>query len=130
MALPTNECIPIYEDGERVTGVVLTAAVTGKRFVKIAASKPAGGNLQIAPVTVGATKPLGVASSDCNVADVVTVLTGPGMIMPVTAGGTVTNGQELEIDSVGRVVTLAAGRPVGLAVSDATIGLDCLVKLY
>lgn len=129
MALPTNECIPLYEDGDRVTGVVTVGAVTGKRFVKLGATKPGGGNLQIAPITAGAIKPLGVASADCNVADTVTVLTG-NQIVPVTAGGTVTTGQQVEIDSSGRVVTLASGIAVGLACSDATIGLDCFVKLY
>lgn len=128
MALPNNECIPIYEPGRNITGVVNTGAVTGKRFVKLAATKPSGGNIQIAPVTAGAIKPLGVAASDCNVADTVDVICGG--IVPVTAGGTVTTGQELEIDSSGRVVTLASGRPVGLAVSDATVGNDCFVKLY
>lgn len=129
MALPTNECIPYYEPGDRVTGQVVTAQVTGKRFVKLAASKASGSNVQIAPVTVGATKPFGVAAADCAVGDTVVCYLG-NFTVPVTAGGTITNGQELEIDSVGRVVTLASGRPVGFALSDATIGNDCIVHLY
>jgi hypothetical protein len=129
MALNTNECIPFYEPGERITGSVITAQVTGKRFVKVAGSKANGLNVVIAPVTAGATKPFGVAGADCAVGDTVVCYTG-GYTVPVTAGGTVTAGQEVEIDSVGRVVTLASGRPVGLALSDATIGVDCTVRIY
>jgi hypothetical protein len=134
MAKGDNAILPLFDDADHVTAAVAaSSAVTAARFVApvtgfqsgpaLSASSPAsdGGNLQVA--TCGAAaKALGVAAYDAPTpGDKVHIYTGR-FIIGVTAGGTVTAGQEVESDSTGRAITLASGRPNGIAVSSATVG--------
>lgn len=144
MSTGDNAIQPLFEPGRRITAAA-TAAITGGRFVTVGAafqggplldvSTPTGpltkGNL-MQVVTCGAgAKAVGVAEYDASAADeVLAVLNGPGMVVPVTAGGTVTFGQEVESDSTGRAITLASGRSNGIAISSATVGNPVYVRLH
>lgn len=138
--MPTNECIPFFEPSDRPTGYCV-AAVTGKRFVKIA-NTPSGGlagteNMQITPAVAATDNVIGVAGYDGAIGDQVPVLCN-GMTVPVTVGAAVTAGTKVTSDAQGRAIPYVAGgtigtdpQPVGVAVEDqATVGNDCAIKLF
>jgi hypothetical protein len=131
--VPANEAIVLFETSD-ITGKA-TAAITGKRFVDVsAAMNPAlntaldGGVVSFAPAGAG-VKAFGVAVYDAAINAMVPVVGTPGRIVPVTAGGTVTAGQEVETDATGRAITLATGKSLGKALTSATVGNDVFVKL-
>lgn len=134
----TNDCIPFYSPGGTLSATVITNPVIGKRFVKIAANKEAGpalntsssgGNFQVTAIAAGGTTAFGVASYDGAVGEKLTIYTD-GYVVPVTAGAAIVAGVDLELDSVGRVVTLASGKKVGHALSAAAaLGDDCIVHI-
>jgi hypothetical protein len=141
-----NDCIPIFEPGDRVT-CHATAALTGKRFCDISGDAQAGFGLKglvADPLSAGvkglinvgapsaAGKGFGVAAWDVASGGDVTVIRGRGMIVPVTASNaTITAGQEVEIaDTTGRVKTLAAGVAVGRAVASCLANADVAISLY
>lgn len=132
-----NDCIPFYEPAERVTGHA-AVAITGKRFVAITGRQAGGspglstggeGGDYVLAIVTAAAKAVAVAAHDAAIGEKVTLIMG-SQIVPVTAGATVTAGSEVEVDSVGRVINLAAGKAVGLALTGNTVGLDVEVKLY
>jgi hypothetical protein len=140
--MPSNECIPYYDEGDELT-VHAANALTGKRFARITgrqAGKRAGtginagldtsgiGGNYLADVPVGAEKCHGVVQYDVAAGDKVTLL--KQKILPVTCGATVTTGSEVEVDSQGRVVNLAAGKAVGQCLFGNTIGLDADIFVY
>lgn len=141
MAKYDNGILPLFDDADHVTGAVATGqSVNGGRFVApsggfqsgpaLTASSPAndGGNLQVAQCGAAA-KALGVAAYDApNPGDKVHIYTGR-FIVPMTAGGNITAGQEVESDANGKPVTLASGRPNGIAVSSATSGNTVYIRL-
>lgn len=128
-----NECVPLYESGDRVT-IVADGAVSGRRAVKVNASKGVsfpGGNLHVIQAVAG-DRPDGIAVWDLATGEV------GGMIregvVPVDAGATVTAGQQVMIDATGRVITWTfaasnANYPIGKAWTDATVGNPCVVAL-
>lgn len=123
-----NECIPLYEPGKRIT-VVADGAISGRRAVKVNASKGQGfpgANLHVIQAVAG-DRPDGIAIWDLVLNEV------GGMIrdgvVPIDAGATVTAGQEVQVDATGRVITLAAGKSIGKAWTDATVGNPCYVAL-
>jgi hypothetical protein len=144
--MPANECIPYYEGPYTQTITVHAGyAVTGKTFVgplsTFQGSGPAlapdplasgdGGNLiaPSAPAAGGLVS--GVASWDVPSAGKVVILRGAGSVLPVTAGGVVAVGDELQVDATGKVVTATSGRKVGKAHSAAGgAGTDVEVELY
>lgn len=147
MATGDNRIAPLFQDGAHLTAAI-TAAVSSGRFVAPSGSFQAGplldvstptspltgGNLpQVAQCGAGA-RALGVAETDgATSGDVIPVYSGPGTVVPVTAGGTVTAGQQVESDSTGRAITWAgtiATQPNGLALSSATVGNPVYVRLY
>jgi hypothetical protein len=132
-----NESIPIYQPGEAVTGHC-QAAVTGKRFLKLAADKQpgadaavsdavAGGNIVVAMCVAG-DKCFGVADRDRAINEKVGVL-GPGHITPVRAGAAVTAGQRVQSDASGQAIPLAAGADNGVAINSASTGEDVFVRV-
>lgn len=135
---PANECIPFYEPGARIT-VDASAAITGKRFVKISGDREAGpalntnttgGNLRAAPAGAG-ERIFGVASHDAAQEGKVTVLTGG--IVPVTASGAIAAGAEVKVGAAGVAVTsgsTAGTVVVGMCVSAAADGEDAQILLY
>lgn len=137
---PVNEAIPYYEPGKRITAHA-AAAVLGKRFVAIVATRrpggPAGisdaadgdGNIVVnAPAAGG--RVFGVTSHDAAIDTKVTILRGSGFVVPVLAAAPIAFFQEVEVDAQGRVIPLAAGVAVGFAVADAANGTDAQIALY
>jgi predicted RecA/RadA family phage recombinase len=124
-----NECIPLFRPGGDIT-CLTTGAVTGKRMVGVSATRDAStGLIKVAHATA-ATRALGVAVKDTASGDRVAVVSGPGVIVPVTAGGTIAFGAEVEVGTSGQVVTLASGKAVGMAVEAGTNGNDIHIRLY
>jgi hypothetical protein len=144
MAYGDNPVVPLREPGERPTAAV-TAAVTGGRFVKISGnyqggplldlstptSPLTGGNLPQIAQCVAGDKAYGVSGHDGPTAgDVIPVLQGPGMVVPMTAGAAITAGQEVQSDANGNPIPLAAGKSNGMAESGAGNGATVYVRLY
>jgi predicted RecA/RadA family phage recombinase len=140
--VPVNECIPWYEDSDRLPCEAFTA-VTGKRFVIPAAARLSGPMIP-ATAQVGASDPtdggdirvghaaaagaaLGVSSWDAAVGEKVTVICEG--VVPVTAGAALTAGQRVEVGANGTAVPLAAGIAVGIAVDSTANGADAQIKL-
>jgi hypothetical protein len=135
--MPANECIPYYEPGTRITGHA-TATVVGKTIADVSgnfqsgpllSATSEGGNIQVATCAAG-VRGIGVFGYDGVSGDKIPLITGPGIVAPVTAGATITAGQEVEVGSAGKVIPLASGRPVGKALSGASANADCPIRLY
>jgi hypothetical protein len=126
-----NEAVPLYRPGADVT-CSTTASVVGKTFVDVSATRPAGGLIQVAPAAAGVAA-FGVAKYDATHVSggtLVGVISGPGTIVPVTAGATVAFGVEVEVGTGGKAITLASGRAVGKALEAGTNNNDLLIRLY
>lgn len=119
-----NECIPLFDAGAKPTCYV-EADVIGKRLVDI--SGPLVADLiQISPATAAATA-FGVSFRDCLAGGTVGVYTDG--ILPVTAGGSFSAGQLLQVAAGGKVVVHSTGVPVAKAMSDGTNNNDAFVQL-
>jgi uncharacterized protein DUF2190 len=143
MALGDNVVIPLFEPADDLTAAV-TAAVTAGKFVKNSGSLQGGplldlsgpttplvgGNLMQVAQCVAGDKAVGVSKWDAPaVGDVVGLFTG-NQVIPMTAGAAITAGVEVQSDANGNPITLAAGRPNGLAVSTAANAATVYIKLY
>lgn len=138
MASPVNECTPYYEPGGRITAHV-EVSVVGKRMVAISDPKQAasaglttslaGGNIVVSPCAAGA-KALGVAAYDAAAGKKVPVIMTPGTVVPVTGGGNITAGQEVEVGASGKVIALNTGKAVGMALDNGVLDADVPIKLY
>lgn len=125
-----NETIPLYRPGDDVTATA-SAAVTGKTFVDVTGAVNAGTGTPITVATATAAGlSVGVASRDTASGGKLHVLRGKGSVVPVTAGGNITVGAEVEVGSNGRAVTLASGKARGRAWSAGTSGNDVFIELY
>jgi hypothetical protein len=151
-----NDCIKIKEEGDAIT-CEATAAVTGKRFVYVSGARTSGGIGATGTVPAGqqgaglvadatvdksavykaqnvgagqaAKRALGVAAFDAPIGGLFTVLREG--ILPITCGAAITAGSEVEIDAQGRVINIAAGIAVGVAMdTQATVGADAEILLY
>lgn len=145
-----NEAIPFYEDAKRITGHC-KAAVTGKRFVAIAADAQGntpglsddalGGNIVIQHAAAKAGRVLGVSSYDAAKDDKVTVLRGC-QVVPVKAGVAMSAGQEVGVGAEGVAVKAEAPSEaevkegkltkvpsVGYILADVAEGADAMVAL-
>lgn len=121
-----NESTPLFRPGRDITGLT-TGAVTGKTFVDVSATRGADGMIKVATAAAGA-KALGVAKYDAASGALVGILLGG--VVPVTAGGTIAFGAEVEVGSAGKAITLASGKAVGKAVEAGTNGNDIQIKFY
>jgi hypothetical protein len=72
----------------------------------------------------------GVAAYDAASGARVPVIRGKGSIVPVTAGGTIAFGAEVEVGTGGKAVTIASGKARGRAVEAGTNGNDVMIELY
>ena len=125
-----NECIPAYRPGDDVTATA-GGAITGKTFVDISAAlNPTAGTTATVVTATAAGLSVGVASRDTASGAKLHVLRGKGSVVPVTAGGTIAVGAEVEVGANGRAVTLASGKPRGRAWSAGTSGNDVFIELY
>jgi hypothetical protein len=140
--MPTNTCTPLFDGGDDPITVRASAGVTGKRFGAISANIQSGpdittavlpttwdgGNLQAATCGAG-LRADGVFAYD-QVSGGVLPFWQSGNIVPVTAGATITAGQEIEVGTAGKAIPLAAGKAVGKAYTSAASAADCYVELY
>lgn len=124
-----NECTPLFRPGADVT-CLTTGAVTGKTFVDISATRDATEGLIKVATATAAGLSFGVAAYDAASGARVPVVRGKGSIVPVTAGGTIAFGAEVEIGSSGKAVTIASGKARGRAVEAGTNGNDVMIELY
>lgn len=132
--MPANEDIILFETCD-ITGLA-GVAITGKRFVDVttglnpALATTVDGAMPTFGAPAAGAKALGVAIYDQpTVGKPVGIVGTPGRIVPVTAAGTIAAGAEVEVQTDGRVVTLASGKAVGKAVSAGTTGNDVFIKL-
>lgn len=113
-----------YEPGADVTAFA-SAAVTAKRFVKIAATRDAtiGENIKVTPCTAAA-QAIGVCMISAAINTTTRIrLVGSGGVYGIEVGtGGVTAGQEVESDATGKCVTLTAGKSLGIALNTAIAG--------
>jgi predicted RecA/RadA family phage recombinase len=122
-----NECIPHYRPGADVTAVT-TGAVVGKTFVDLSAALTTG--IPSVVTATAAGKVVGVAVKDTASGARVAIIRGKGSILPVTAGGTIAYGAEVEVGSGGKAVTIASGKAVGRAWSAGANNTDVIIELY
>lgn len=124
-----NEAVPLYRPGGDLS-CTTTAAVTGKTFAGVSATRDATtGKIKVATCTAAA-RALGVFAYDAASGAGVPVIAGPGVILPVTAGGAITAGAQVEVGSGGKAVALASGIAVGLALETGSNNNDCMIRLY
>lgn len=126
-----NECIPLFRPGGDLTVVAGAGGLTGKTFANISvALDPTTGALATAVTATAAALTSGVVSRDAAVGAEVALIRTPGAIVPITAGGTIALGAEVEVGASGRAVTIAAGRARGRAVTAGANNADVYVELY
>ena len=107
-----DEAIPYYTPGGNLSGYA-SAAITAKRFVMISGARTndiedvsdsvTGGNIQVSQATAG-SRPIGVAGEDTAITDLCPILASPGMIVPVTAAGTITAGASVSVTTDGKAI--------------------------
>lgn len=138
-----NDLVRTLHQGEDITGQA-TAAITGKKFVRISAARTNkfnvlgatadGNNYKVAPVNAIGQPAIGVAKYDQpNVGGKVGIARGG--IAPVLAGAAITAGQEVMADATGAAIpwVFAASdvnKKLGLAVDDAANATDAEILLY
>ena len=126
-----NECIPLFRPGGDLTATAGAGGVVGKTFVNISAAVDAAAGTLAAVVTAAAAGlTVGVASRDTAAGAKLHVLRVPGSIEPVTAGGNIAFGAEVEVGAGGKAVTLAAGKARGRAWTAGTANNDVYIELY
>lgn len=132
-----NDLIPLYEPGGRLTAKA-SAAVIGKRCVKISGNRTSGpglsstaegGTYQVAHADA-AGPILGVACYDAAIGKHVTVVCDPGQIVPIRAEAAIAAFQEVQVGTAGQVIPLAAGKAIGRCMTAALINTDAEIKLY
>lgn len=128
--MASNPAVPFWDEGNTFTGHA-SAAVTGKRFVSISGAR-VDGNPRVAHAVGSATvRSVGVSAYDAASGAKVTVYSAPGLIMPVTASGAITAGQDVYSDANGKATATQPtnARPAGVALDDAADGTDAVIRL-
>lgn len=124
-----NDCIPFEEPGARITGHA-SAAVTGKRFLKVSGNRETTDNNVRVAHADAAGRIIGVAGFDAAINKKVTVIRGAGMIVPVTADGAIAAFAEVEVGANGKAKTIGGGIPVGVCMTAVIDGADAQISLY
>lgn len=124
-----NEAIPLFRPGSDVT-CLTTAAVTGKRFAGISATRDTTTGLLKVATCTAAARALGVFAYDAASGARVPVIAGPGTIIHVDCGGTITAGAQVEVGASGKAVVLASGVAVGHALETGANNAEVLIRLY
>lgn len=122
-----NDNIGVYEPGRNLSGRA-SAAVTGKRFLKISGNRN-GGNIAVAHADA-AGRIAGVAQYDAASGDLVGIARGNSRVTFVTAGGAIAAFDEVEVGAAGVAIKKASGVAVGYAVTAVTSGGDAEISLY
>lgn len=107
-----------YSPGEAITAEA-TAPVTTRRVVKISGNRTIGGNLAVAPGSVGGIA-LGVAANDAAAGQLVRVARGG--VVRVIAEAVIAAGAAVQVGAAAGVVTATTGTVVGHAVTGAAAG--------
>lgn len=128
-----NDCIPVFESADRVTGQA-SAIISGKRFIKVSANKTSalvpsnqatpqignsdpteGGVYQFAQCVLNDAS-IGVSTWDAAVGEKVGAIREG--IVPVAAGSTITFGQLVGADANGMAIPASASiRVLGMAMT-------------
>lgn len=133
-----NDCIPIFESADRITGQA-SAAIGGKRFLKVSGNKTSslvpsgsaqvgssdpteGGNYQFAQCVAGEAS-LGVSTWDAAIGEKVGAIR-EGIVPVVIGTGGVTAGQLVQADANGAAVAVSTGRVLGMAMTAGSAGQD------
>lgn len=132
-----NDLTEYYKPGSDLT-VKATAAITGKRFVKVSGNRTSGpglsdtteGSVYRAAHADAGGRILGVSKHDIADTKLGTVVCAPGNIVPVLADGAIAAMQEVEVGTAGKAKALEAGEPVGLCMTAALDATDAEIKLY
>ena len=133
-----NDCIPFKEEADRITGKRCVVITGGRTSTKSATGVDAGlvadsstdkSNVySVGQATVAGARVLGVAAFDVPQNGMVPIIREG--IVPITAGAAITAGQDLDVDTSGRVVPHSTGIVVGSAMdAQATVGADAEVLL-
>lgn len=124
-----NENVGVYEPGRDITGRA-TAAVTGKRFLKISANRSTvSGNISVAHADA-AGRACGVSKYDAASGDIVGVVRGNSRVTNVTADGALAAFDQVEVGTAGKAKKFASGVAVGYALTAAADGADAEISLY
>lgn len=119
-----NDAVPYWDPADTITGYA-SAALTGKRFVRVTGARTDG--LPTLAVPAAGDRCVGVASRDVALGGKVMFATEG--VWPVTAGAVLTAGQEVQTDADGRAIPLAAGKALGVVLDDVANGADAPIKL-
>ncbi|MHA4848555.1 DUF2190 domain-containing protein [Rhodococcus sp. MSC1_016] len=122
-----NENIGVYEPGRDLSGRA-SAAVIGKRFLKISGNRSSG-NIAVAHADA-AGRVCGVSKYDAASGDIVGVARGNSRVTFVTAAANIAAFAEVEVGTAGQAITKTSGIAVGYAVTAATSGGDAEISLY
>lgn len=122
-----NENIGVYEPGQDISGRA-SAAITGKRFLKISGNR-SGGNIAVAHADAGG-RVCGVSGRDAASGKLVNVKRGKDRVVFVTAGANLAAFAEVQVGTDGQAIPKDAGVAVGYAVTAATSGGDAEISLY
>lgn len=122
-----NDNVGVYEPGRDITGRA-TAAVTGKRFLKISGNR-SNGNIAVAHADA-AGRVCGVSKYDAASGAIVGVARGNSRVTHVTADGAIAAFAEVEVGATGKAKTKTAGIAVGYALTAAADGADAEISLY
>lgn len=135
LALRVNDCIPYKRPGEDLS-CRASAAVTGKRFVKVSGARTSGpglsataeGSVYQAQQCVAGDRALGVSSWDAALNEIFTAIVGG--VVPVNSGAAIAAGAEVQSDANGNAITLAAGKSLGICMNTVSgAGVDAEIKL-
>lgn len=117
-----------YNDGSDITAQA-NAAVAGKTFAAIAGDMTAEGLLSVKPAATGGNT-VGVVKYDADTGEKVGVARGSSRVITVTAGGSITAGDEVAVGAGGKAVKATEGAAVvGYSFNTVVTGADALVSL-
>lgn len=142
-----NECIPTKEAaytqrqtvhvGYAVTGKTFGGPITGRQsggLGGLAADPLAAGdgsNLIVNAAPAAGGEVSGVFTWDVASGGKAVIISGAGTQLPITSGAAIVAGNELQVDTAGRVIPFTTGRKVGKAITAAAgAGVDVEVRLY
>lgn len=123
-----NENYGVYDCGCDISGRA-SAAVTGKRFLKISGNRGSAGNIAVAHADAGG-RVAGVSKYDAASGDIVGVVRGNSRVTYVTADGAIAAFAEVEVGTAGKAKTKGTGVAVGYVLTAAADGADAEVSLY